>query len=102
MALVVNTNMDALMIENTLTNTNYAVSASVHKLLSALRIKSAKADPAGLAIANSIAAKIAAMQFASQNAGETQSMPPQGTKCTAGTPSPLVLVNESGGHPCPG
>ena len=74
MALVVNTNMNALMIENTLTNTNNAVSDSLLKLSSGLRINSAKDDPAGFAIANSFGAKIAAMQVASQNAGEAQSM----------------------------
>jgi flagellin len=74
MALVVNTNMNSLMIENTLTQTNNAVSASLQKLSSGLRINSAQDDPAGYAIANSFAAKIASMQVASQNAGEAQSM----------------------------
>ena len=74
MSLVVNTNMNSLMIENTLTNTNNAVSSSLQKLSSGLRINSAKDDPAGFAIANSFAAKIASMQVASQNAGEAQSM----------------------------
>jgi len=74
MALVVNTNMNALMIENTLTQTNNAVSSSLLKLSSGLRINSAEDDPAGFAIANSFAAKIASMQVASQNAGEAQSM----------------------------
>ena len=74
MALVVNTNMNALMIENTLTGTNNSVSSSLQKLSSGLRINSAKDNPAGYAIANSFKASIAAMQVASQNAGEAQSM----------------------------
>ena len=74
MALVVNTNMNALMIENTLTNTNNAVSTSLQKLSSGLRINSAKDDPSGFAIANSFSAKVASMQVASQNASEAQSM----------------------------
>ena len=74
MALVVNTNMNSLTIENTLSNTNSAVSSSLLKLSSGLRINTAKDDPAGYAIANSFKASIAAMQVASQNASQAQSM----------------------------
>ena len=74
MALVVNTNMNALMVENALTNTNNAISSSLQKLSSGLKINSAQDDPAGYAVANSFAAKIAAMNVASQNASEAQSM----------------------------
>jgi flagellin len=74
MSLVVNTNMNALTIENTLTNTNNSVSSSLQKLSSGLRINSAKDDPAGHAIANSFKAAIASMTVASQNANQAQSM----------------------------
>jgi flagellin len=74
MALVVNTNMNALTIENTLTNTNDAVSSSLQKLSSGLRINSAKDDPAGQAIGNSFKAAISSMNVASQNANQAQSM----------------------------
>jgi flagellin len=74
MALIVNTNMNALVIENTLSNTNDAISSSLQKLSSGLRINSAKDDPAGYAIANAFKASIAAMQVASQNAAQAQSM----------------------------
>lgn len=74
MALVVNTNMNALTIENTLSNTNASVSSSLQKLSSGLRINSAADDPAGYAIANSFKASISAMQVASQNAAQAQSM----------------------------
>jgi flagellin len=74
MALVVNTNMNALTIENTLTNTNNAVSSSLQKLSSGLRINSAKDDPAGQAIGNSFKAAISSMNVASQNANQAQSM----------------------------
>ncbi len=74
MALVVNTNMNALTIENTLTHTNNAVSSSLQKLSSGLRINSAKDDPAGHAIANAFKASIAAMTIASQNANQAMSM----------------------------
>jgi len=72
--LVVNTNMNALTIENTLSNTNAAVSVSLEKLSSGLRINSAQDDPAGFAIANSFKASIASMQVASQNANQANSM----------------------------
>lgn len=74
MALIVNTNMNALVIENALTNTQNSISSSLQKLSSGLKINSAKDDPAGFAVANSFAAKIAAMNVASQNASEAQSM----------------------------
>jgi flagellin len=74
MALVVNTNMNALMIENTLSQTNNAVSSSLQKLSSGLRINSAEDDPAGFAIANAFKSSIAAMTVASQNANQAQSM----------------------------
>ena len=74
MALVVNTNMNALSIENTLANTNNSVSASLQKLSSGLRINSAKDDPAGQAIGNAFKASIAAMNVATQNASQAQSM----------------------------
>ncbi len=72
--MVVNTNMDALRIENTLSNTNAAVSTSLTQLSTGLSINSAADDPAGYAIANSFKAKIASMQVAAQNANEATSM----------------------------
>jgi flagellin len=74
MALVVNTNMNALTIENTLSATNNKVSSSLKKLSSGLRINSAADDPAGYAIANSFKSAISSMTVASQNASEAESM----------------------------
>jgi flagellin len=74
MALVVNTNMNSLTIEGILANTNDAVSSSLQKLSSGLRINSAQDDPAGFAIANDFKAKVASMQVASQNANQAVSM----------------------------
>jgi flagellin len=74
MGLKVNTNIDALDVHNNLVNTNSKVAASLQRLSSGLRINSAKDDAAGYAIANSFAAKISAMQVASQNGSEAQSM----------------------------
>ena len=72
--MVVNTNMDALTIENILSNTNSAVSGSLTKLSSGLRINTAADDPAGFAIANAFKSAIASMQVASQNANQANSM----------------------------
>ena len=72
--MVVNTNMDALTIENILSNTNSTVSTSLTKLSSGLSINSAADDPAGYAIANAFKASIASMQVASQNANQATSM----------------------------
>ncbi len=72
--MVVNTNMNALTIENILSNTNSAVSSSLTKLSSGLSINSAADDPAGYAIANAFKSSIASMQVASQNANQATSM----------------------------
>jgi flagellin len=72
--MVVNTNMDALTIENILSNTNSSVSSSLTKLSSGLRINTAADDPAGYAIANAFKSAIASMQVASQNANQANSM----------------------------
>ncbi len=72
--MVVNTNMDALTIESTLSSTNTAVSSSLEKLSTGLSINQAADDPAGYAIANGFKAKIAAMQVAAKNANQATSM----------------------------
>ncbi|MGO9556865.1 MAG: flagellin, partial [Syntrophobacteraceae bacterium] len=72
--MVINTNMDALSIENTLSTTNAAVSSSLTKLSTGLSINSAADDPAGYAIANGFKAKVASMQVAAQNANQATSM----------------------------
>ncbi|MHC1726607.1 MAG: flagellin [Syntrophobacteraceae bacterium] len=74
MGLRINTNTDALSVQNSLVNTNNRVSNSLKRLSSGLRINSAKDDAAGFAIANSFKAKISSMRVASQNAAEAQSM----------------------------
>jgi flagellin len=72
--MVVNTNMDALTIENILSNTNSSVSSSLTKLSSGLRINTAADDPAGYAIANAFKSAVSSMQVASQNANQANSM----------------------------
>jgi flagellin len=66
--------MNALTIENILSNTNSSVSSAMTKLSSGLNINTAADDPAGYAIANSFKASIAAMQVATQNANQAQSL----------------------------
>ncbi len=73
MGLVVNTNMDALTIENVVSQTNDVVSKDLLQLSSGLRINTSADDPAGYAIANAFKASIASMQVASQNASQAQS-----------------------------
>lgn len=72
--LVVNTNIDSLEVENNLVSTNAKISTSLQRLSSGMKLNSSQDDPAGFAIANSFAAKIASMQVASQNSSEAQSM----------------------------
>ncbi len=74
MALVVNTNMPSIMIENMLNNTNDSLNNDLTQLSSGLRINSAADDPAGYAIGNAFKASIASMNVASQNASQAQSM----------------------------
>jgi flagellin len=66
--------MNSLQVENNLVNTNNQISNSLQSLSSGLRLNSSKDDPAGYAVANAFAAKIASMQVASQNSNEAQSM----------------------------
>lgn len=74
MGLKISTNVEALNILRTMTDTNTKVGASLQRLSTGFRINSAKDDASGYAIANSFKAKIASMRVASQNASEAQSM----------------------------
>ena len=74
MALRINTNLNALQIQNNLTNTNNKVSNSLQRLSTGLRINSAKDDAAGYAVANFFKAKISSMRVAYQNAAESNSL----------------------------
>lgn len=74
MGLTVNTNMDAIYVQNNIITTNNAITQSLQRLSSGLRISSAKDNPSGFAVANSFNAKVSAMRVASQNASEGQSM----------------------------
>jgi flagellin len=74
MGLKVNTNLEAIQIQKTLTDTNSRVGDSLRRLSSGLRINTAKDDAAGFATANAFKSKISSMRVASQNATEAQSV----------------------------
>jgi len=74
MALRVNTNMDAISIQYNLINIQEKVAGSMKSLSSGRRIRSAKDDASGLAIANFFKAKISSMRVAYQNATESNNM----------------------------
>ncbi len=58
MALQFNTNLDALTATFNLLKVSSAISTSIQRLSSGLRINSAADDPAGLVIANSLQAQV--------------------------------------------
>ncbi len=72
--LSINTNLSALQISNNLSNTNMAVSSSMEKLSTGLRINSAEDDASGFVIASKFASQASSMQVAYQNASEGQSI----------------------------
>ncbi len=74
MAMVINTNVASINAQRQLTNTNNALSTSMERLSSGLRVNSAKDDAAGLAIANKMTSQIRGMTVASRNANDGVSM----------------------------
>jgi flagellin len=69
-----NTNMAALMVQRQLDKSQHSMLKSMQRLSSGLRINSAKDDPAGLAIAERMSAKIRGMNQARRNANDAISM----------------------------
>jgi len=67
---VINTNVLALSAQNNLNKSNDALSTSIQRLSSGLRINSAKDDAAGEAIANRMTAQINGMNQAERNAND--------------------------------
>lgn len=74
MAMRINTNIEALNIQNKLSTVNAKVGESLQRLSSGYRINSAKDDAAGYAVANSFKAKLSSLRVAYQNASESTSM----------------------------
>ena len=68
MGFSINTNLDALSTYRNLQNTQNALSSSLAKLSSGLRINNAGDDAAGLTIATGLGAQISGLQQASRNA----------------------------------
>ena len=74
MALTINTNMMALMAANNLARSYNALTASVNKLSSGLRINSAADDAAGLAIRELLRSDVAVLNQGIRNANDAISM----------------------------
>ena len=74
MALSLLTNMSSLDVQNNLSRTQSALTASYNKISSGNRINSAADDPAGLAISESMKAQISSYTIAGQNANDAVSM----------------------------
>jgi flagellin len=70
MALVVNTNMQSLNAQRNLSTSQTALSQSLQRLSSGLRINSAKDDAAGLAISSRMTTQINGLNQAARNAND--------------------------------
>jgi flagellin len=74
MAQVINTNVSSLTAQRNLNKTQSALSTSLQRLSSGLRINSAKDDAAGLAISTRFSAQITGLNQAVRNANDGISM----------------------------
>jgi len=74
MAMVINTNVASINSQRQLTSTNNALSTSMERLSSGLRVNSAKDDAAGLAIGDRMNSQIRGMTVATRNASDGISM----------------------------
>ncbi|MDF1582065.1 MAG: flagellin [Methyloprofundus sp.] len=72
--MVINTNISSINTQRQLTNSNNALSTSMERLSSGLRVNSAKDDAAGLAIADRMTSQIRGMTVATRNANDGISM----------------------------
>ena len=70
MAQIINTNLMSLNAQRNLTTTQSALSQSIQRLSTGLRVNSAKDDAAGLAIAERMNAQVRGMNVASRNAND--------------------------------
>ena len=70
MALMVQTNVSSLNGQNNLRNSSSALTTSMERLSSGLRINSAKDDAAGLQISNRLTSQINGLGVAQRNAGD--------------------------------
>jgi len=71
---VINTNVKALVAQESMRSNNLKLSTAMERLSTGLRINSAKDDAAGLAISNRMTAQIRGMSMAIKNANDGISM----------------------------
>src|SRR5690606_15224886 len=69
-AQIINTNLMSLNSQRNLNSTQNALSTSIQRLSSGLRVNSAKDDAAGLAIAERMKAQVGGMNVAIRNAND--------------------------------
>nr|WP_314899476.1 flagellin [uncultured Deefgea sp.] len=74
MAAVINTNVPSLTAQNNLSKSQSALSTSLQRLSSGMRINSAKDDAAGLAISERMTSQIRGLDQAKRNANDGVSM----------------------------
>ena len=68
MSLVLNTNIDALVAQNSLTSSGSQLATALQQLSSGLRINTAADDAAGYAIAQGMTSQVNGLNQAAQNA----------------------------------
>lgn len=74
MSLVLNTNIDALIAQNSLTSSGSTLATALQQLSTGLRINTAADDAAGYAIAQGMTSQINGLNQASQNANDGVSL----------------------------
>ena len=74
MSLVLNTNIDALVAQNSLTSSGSQLASALQQLSSGLRINTAADDAAGYAIAQGMTSQINGLNQAAQNANDGVSL----------------------------
>src|SRR5579862_4056123 len=74
MSLVLNTNIDSMIAQNSLTSSGAQLATSLQQLSSGLRVNTAADDAAGYAIAQGMTSQINGLNQASQNANDGVSL----------------------------
>src|SRR5580658_1410676 len=74
MSLVLNTNIDSLVAQNSLTSSGSQLSTALEQLSSGLRINTAADDAAGYAIVQGMTSQIGGLNQAAQNASDGVSL----------------------------
>ncbi len=94
MAQVINTNSLSLITQNNINKNQSALSSSIERLSSGLRINSAKDDAAGQAIANRFTSNIKGLTQAARNANDGIPLHrPLKARCPKLTTTYSVFVN---------